>query len=93
MSTTNGDPTGDQNAAGIAFMRTEVSVGLEFAELASGAGDQTQKRERNRANAQKAYDSLMKFLPRLSLTPAESSELNSGVEQLRLAIAAIPAAD
>ena len=79
-----------KNANGIAFMRTEVSLGLEFARIASSAGDQTQKRERNRANAQKAYDSLLKFLPRLSLTAAESRELYSGAERVRLAIAAIP---
>ena len=93
MRMTAGDPTSDQNATGIAFMRTEISVGLQFAKLASGAGDQREKRERSLANAQKAYDSLLKFLPRLSLTDAESRELYSGVERLRLAIVAIPAAD
>ena len=43
--------------------------------------DQIRKRDRNRANAQKAYDALLKFLPRLSLTAAEAKELYSGAER------------
>ena len=78
---TTGDPMSDRNANGIDFMRTEISMGLAFAKVASSAGDQIQKRERNRANAQKAYDGLLKFLPRLSLTAAESRELYSGAER------------
>ena len=87
---TTSDPTSDSNAMGIDFMRTEISMGLAFAKVASGAGDQIQKRDRNRANAQKAYDALLKFLPRLSLKAAEAKELYSGAERVRLAIAAIP---
>ena len=51
MTTSN--PTSDSNAMGIDLMRTEISMGLAFAKLASGAGDQIRKRDRNRANAQK----------------------------------------
>ena len=87
---TTDDPPSDANAIGIGFMRTEISMGLTFAKIASGAGDQTQKRERNRANAQKAYAALLKFLPRLSLTDAEAKELYGGADLVRLAIAAIP---
>ena len=87
---TTSDRTSDSNAIGIDLMRTEISTGLAFAKVASGAGDQIRKRDRNRANAQKAYDALLKFLPRLSPTAAEAKELYSGAERVRLAIAAIP---
>jgi hypothetical protein len=84
------NPTRIYNTTGIGFMRTEVSLGLLFARLAMGAGGPTQKRDRNRVHAQAAYESLLKFLPRLVLTAAESLELYGGADQIRLAIAAIP---
>ena len=62
---TTGGPVSDCNASGIEFMRTEIGMGLAFAKVARRAADQTQKRDRNRANAQKAYDAVLKFLPRL----------------------------
>ena len=58
--------------------------------LRAAPAGQIRKRDRNRANAQKAYNALLKFLPRLSLTAAEAKELYSGAERVRLAIAAIP---
>ena len=52
------DPVRQSNAIGIDFMRTEISLGLAFGRAASDAGDDTQKRDRNRGNAQKAYEDL-----------------------------------
>ena len=83
------DPESDSNALGIGFMRTEISMGLAFAKIASDAGTRSTEARLQPMNAQKAHDTLCRFLPRLVLTNDEVAELHGGLERLRLAMAAI----
>jgi hypothetical protein len=81
------------NAVRLSFLRTEVQTGLVFASIAAQAGNDTEKRSRNRANATAALDAVMKFLPRLALTDEEQDEMNEGIMRLNAAIDAISVAD
>jgi hypothetical protein len=74
------------------FLRTEIETGSTFAELAAGAGDDRDKRERNRGNAKQALATVERFLPKaLGVTPDERNDIEAELENLRIAIAAIPA--
>jgi hypothetical protein len=66
----------------IAFLRTELSTGLTFTRVAQSA-TRAGKRERNRCNARKAYDSVLHFLPTARLTADEAQEVQSRLEELR----------
>ena len=41
------------------------------------------KLERNRASARKAYDAVVRFMPRVNFTRDEASEINSKLAQLK----------
>ena len=45
------DLTEDFSASGFEFLMTDVSIGLTFADIALGAGDDLDKIERNTLNA------------------------------------------
>jgi hypothetical protein len=49
-------------AAETQFLRTELLAGLNFSKIALEGEDES-KIERNRANARKAYDALLRFIP------------------------------
>ncbi len=51
---------------GAEFLRTELDVSLTFAEEALSAGDDSEKRERNRANARHGYDTIMRMSEKLA---------------------------
>jgi hypothetical protein len=73
------------------FLQTEISAALTFARIAHDAAS-TEKRRRNRQSAQEAYDTVVKFAPRVGLSSDESRDLKAGLEELRRAIDAIPEA-
>jgi hypothetical protein len=52
----------------------ELDTGLQFASSASIARHEDRK-ARNRKNARKAYDALLRFIPKGSLTREESDEI------------------
>jgi hypothetical protein len=64
------------------FLEAEVCTGLTFAVIASQANDENKIR-RNSLAAQRAYDTVCHFTPRVSLTPEESRELEPQLKQLR----------
>ena len=69
------------NAAEIEFLRAELLTGLTLSKIArSSDGD---KRERNRVNARKAYDSILRFMPKSDLLGEELDEIKSKLELLR----------
>jgi hypothetical protein len=70
---------------GLSFLRTELETGLSFSVVALDAND-PEKATRNRANARLAYDTALRFLERVALTPAESEELDAKFTQLRAAL-------
>ena len=64
------------------FLHTEVLTGLPFSGVALGAAYED-KKTRNRINARKAYDTLLRFLPGASLAPDQEAEINSKLNELR----------
>jgi hypothetical protein len=77
------------NAEEVRFLRTDVELGLKFSEIALQTTDRN-KTNRNRANAQKAYEAVLHLLPKVSLTAEENgvirvklTQLKSNLEQLR----------
>ena len=64
------------------FLRSEIDTGLTLAKIALDA-HRRDRRNRNRLNARKAYDTVMRFMPRVNLTPEETSEMKIRVEHLK----------
>ena len=80
--TTSKNPFDNAFGAKAEFLRAELETGLTLAAIALDAADE-RKTNRNRTNARKAYDSLLRFIPRAQLTPKETDEIKSALEVLR----------
>ena len=63
---------------GVEFLRTELRVGLTAIKIAQTATDEA-RRNRNWRNAREAYEALLRFLPKLTLTSREVDEVQSGL--------------
>lgn len=75
------------DAAGIEFLFAEVQCELMFANCAISANPRdTETIARNRRNAHKAYDTLLRFRERPFLSETESAKLNSGIRNLEPAL-------
>ena len=84
------NPTEIFNAMFRDFVLQELDLGTMFCDVALCAND-PDKKERNRRNARRAYESVLHFLPRLNLAGTEHevvqakvSRLNDLLEQLDL---------
>ena len=66
----------------VEFLRTEFRVGLTAIKIAQTAKDEA-KRNRNRRNAQAAYEAILRFLPKLTLTSREVDEVQSDLATLK----------
>lgn len=77
-------PSTQQN--GVDFLFAELQAGLTFARIASSRTSGPEKVERNRYNARKAYDSILHFRERVSLSDPEVARLTAGVKELRKAL-------
>src|SRR5215467_3642846 len=64
------------------FLRAEVQTGLTFSKIALQSRHQ-EKTDRNRANARKAYDCLLRFMPRVTPTTGEWGEIRASVAELK----------
>jgi hypothetical protein len=71
--------------SGIQFLQAELETGMTFAQVAESAS-QEEKKRRNIANARKAYDSVLRFLPDSKLSDDEFSEIKIKLEELRFAL-------
>ena len=75
----------DANAVGLEFLRTELATGVTFAKIVLETKDES-KVGRNRANARKAYDAVLHFMPGTALSAEEAQELEARVAQLKSAL-------
>ncbi len=64
------------------FLSTELETGLTFCRMALRTKDAA-KLERYRANALKAYKSLLRFSNRSSLSPLQAKELQKGIAEVK----------
>ena len=78
------------SSSGAAFLFVEVKTGLTFANSAlSGTGRTRERIERNRKNARRAYDSLLRFRRRVPLSDKEAVRLEAGIQELKAALQAL----
>ncbi|HEX3684191.1 MAG TPA: hypothetical protein VHU83_16780 [Bryobacteraceae bacterium] len=70
------------NAASVDFLHTEADTGLLFANIAMGS-DEFEKTARNQAHARLAYDTVLRFVGRVSLTAAEAEGLSAKMGRLK----------
>jgi hypothetical protein len=68
--------------AGVEFLLTELKTGGTFVELARQSVDNGKIR-RNRQNARKAYDSVLKFIDRVVLSDGERSRIDDSLRTLK----------
>jgi len=66
----------------VGFVRTELQVGLTMSRIAMEA-HHPEKVQRNRASARKAYDAVMRFIPKVNFTRDEATEVSSKLAQLK----------
>lgn len=75
----------ETSAARTHFLRTELHAGLSFSKIALESKDQS-RIDRNRTNARKAYDTLLRFVPDAILSTEETKEINSQMAALKAAL-------
>jgi hypothetical protein len=75
----------DSNAVSVEFLSIEAETGLLFAEIASQA-DSAEKKARNCSNARTAYDTVLRFIERVSLTEAEWESLGRKMAKLKVSL-------
>jgi len=68
------------------FLHADLDLGLTFANAAIAAGKQPKRKERNRTNAQKALDAVVKHHRRADLDPDESAKIDTKINLLRSAL-------
>jgi hypothetical protein len=73
------------SGAGTEFIRAELLSGLTRARIAQNALDE-QKRSRNRSEARKAYDAILRFLPQTLISEDEKGEIDSRIAELRFVL-------
>ena len=74
-------------ATGLDFLRTEISSGMTFAQLAREAQPfEIGKAERNRRNARLAYDTVLRFRGRVRMSKEATRTLESELARLRLTL-------
>jgi hypothetical protein len=73
----------DTTPAEVRFIRAELLTGLTFATIARAANYQA-KIDRNRMNARKAYDVLLRFIPTTRLSASDADEVESKLAELKI---------
>ena len=72
----------DINLTELGFLRAELAVGLSQARLASRAKRRNEI-EQNRTDARKAYDAVLRFMPKVNLTPSDEKEIKAKLGELK----------
>ena len=67
------------------FLRAEIRLGLTMSQIAREAV-YDDKRGRSRANARKAYDTVIRLIPKIAPTAKEENEIKRGLAQLKSAL-------
>lgn len=67
------------------FLRAEVHAGLTFSSIAQETSD-LERSKRNRTNARKAYEAILRFRDDENLSPADREEIEAGLVKVRSAL-------
>jgi len=75
--------TGRQlNSTSVDFLRIDAETALTFTGLALET-DNPEKKDRNRKNARKAYDTILHLWDRVTFTSAEEAYMKATMERLK----------
>ena len=80
-----GEFVSGSTGAGSEFLRAELLAGMTRANIARNTSDEI-RRQRNRLEARKAYDAILRFLPATLLSREEKEQIESGLTQLKSAL-------
>jgi len=75
-------------AAGTEFLRAELLAGITRAHIAQKTTNES-KKDRNRHEARKAYDTILRFLPQTPLSQEDKEEINSKIAELKFVLRAL----
>lgn len=73
------------NQNGVTLIPAELETGLAFAQIAKRSAHE--KRDRNRKNARKAYDAVLRFRERVHCSSRDADVMNEKLERLRTDLA------
>lgn len=76
------------SGAGTEFLRSELLAGITRAKIAQSTLDAS-KKQRNRLEARKAYDAILRFLPQTLLSQEEKEQIDSKLTELKSALRSI----
>jgi hypothetical protein len=76
----------DLNQNCVEFLKTDLDTGLIFASIALDAGEDLRKRQRNQANARKAYDTIAAWRRRFALTDVDAQYIEEKLGRLKEAL-------
>ena len=71
---------------GAAFLITDLEVAMTLVHIAESAAEDSEKRNRNRANARHAYDAVSRISSHAVLTDDERQEVDEKLAELRSAL-------
>lgn len=74
------------NRNGVDFLSTDLDTALTMAEIALGARGDSEKRLRNTRNARRAYNAVLYFSKRVTLTSRKERELGEKLSRLQAAL-------
>lgn len=69
--------------AGIDFLKTDLDIALTFADTAMRSGKDPAKKERNRRNARRGYDTVLRMLEKQDLTRNDANFLFQHLQVLK----------
>jgi hypothetical protein len=74
--------------AGTGFLRAELFAGMTRANIAQTTSDED-KKDRNRREARKAYDAILRFLPQTFLSEEEKEQIDSRLADLKFMLLSV----
>lgn len=76
----------DLNRNGVEFLLADLDTALTFTNIAASADRDEETRRRNRENARKAYDTVLKLSKKFALKPEEKMVFDEKLQTLRRAL-------
>jgi hypothetical protein len=70
------------NASEVEFLKTEANTGITFADAALVSRDPV-RTAADCKNARKAYDAVLRYIPRVVLLPGDATELRKKMDILK----------
>ncbi len=71
------------NRNGVEMLKIDLGAGLTRATIALRAPEHSEKRLRNHKEARKAYDTVLDFVQRVTLTSEDTQEISDKLAQLK----------